>query len=159
MEFIRAAFVFLVICVFSSAAYAQVECGGALKQENFKDQIKDLNEKIQQTVIEFRAAESKMNAAAKGTPEAEHIQNEYSAVKAKLDKQRTQFKALNAPNFPMTHITAFGQACNGGEWVTKAKEHLVEHPEKRGKHYFVWTDKQTNEIRVGAKRPKPGTYI
>ncbi len=149
----------LLIFLLAPNAFAQIECGGALKQENFKDQIKELNEKIQQTVIDFRAVESKYKSRTQGTEGAAAIEKEYKQVKGRLDKEREQFKALNAANFPMTHITAFGRACNGGEWVTKAKEHLVEHPEKRGKHYFVWTDKKTNEIKVGEKRPKPGTYI
>ena len=159
MPFVRTLSYVLFIALFASTASAQIECGGALKQENFKDQIAELNRQVQATVLEFRKAESLKGSTPAGTPEAAKAAADYDRVKAKLEEQKKQFDALNAPNFPMTHITAFGRACNGGEWVTKAKEHLVQHPEKRGKHYFVWTDKKTNEIRFGEKRPKPGTYI
>ena len=52
----------MIFFLFPASASAQFECGGALSQKHFSDEIKGLNREIQQNVIKYRKLQSEVVA-------------------------------------------------------------------------------------------------
>jgi hypothetical protein len=134
----------LTIILCSSVANAQLNCGGSIKQENFADELKQLNKDLQANIIEYRKLETDKSAEANARR---------TVLKSEIQKQEKLFKELNSPLFPRTQITAYGAACMDRRWALKAKEVLMKRPELLGGHFHVWLDKTTRQPKASRDRP------
>lgn len=145
----------ILIFLLPVSASAQLQCGGSLEQSDFHDQMKSMNAEIQKNIIDYRTLERDLKGLAEGTPERAKAEARKKELWAELQVQKGKFKELNSPDFPKTEFSVYGAACNDRRWVGKAKDILVEKPEQLGKHFHVWMDAKTREVKVALNRPQP----
>ncbi len=122
-----------VLLMFPLTAKAMFTCSGDITREHFNDERKVLQQKLQNSIIEYR----KLEQTAVEKPEAKA---ELPALRARIEKEKEQFKTFDSKFFPRTPVVAYGQACNDKRWVEKAKAKLVENPDKLGARWHVWLD-------------------
>ncbi len=124
-------------------ARAIFSCDGTLEKDNFADERKKVQSQLQNTIIEYRKAESDKSEAG---------QSKLDEIKSRIDKQKKTFQDLDSKYFPRTPVTAYGAACNDKRWLEEAKAKLVEKPEHLGKHWYVWLDKASRKPMAGVER-------